>query len=198
MNKELNYKEITVLIVEDNVIAREVLHSMLSIDFKYVHQANNGCDGLEIFIKYKPDIILTDIEMPCASGLDMLDEIRKIDKETLVIFTTAHEEVAILQKAIDLKATAYLIKPIRYDDILEKIDSNLLIKDPKTGLQTTLSKREYEVFLDIVKGIKPLNIALKYDVKPKTISTYRNRILDKFKMKSNAELIKYALQNNIL
>ena len=65
-------------------------------------------------------------------------------------------------------------------------------------LHSGLSKREYEVFIDIAKGIKPNNIAQKYEIKSKTVSTYRKRILEKMCINSNAEIIKYAISNNLI
>ncbi|MDF1883274.1 response regulator [Sulfurimonas sp. SAG-AH-194-C21] len=197
MKEKIDYSNITILIVEDELQAREALASMLSIDFKHVYQADNGHSGLAMFVKHKPDVVLTDIKMPDMNGLEMLREIRKINHNSLVVFTTAFGEVEMLQKAIDLKATAYLIKPIQYTDILDKISSNLHLITLKQDLHTKLSKREYAVFLDIVKGVKPISTAQRFDIKPKTVSTYRKRILDKFAMQSNVELIKYAFVNQI-
>jgi DNA-binding NarL/FixJ family response regulator len=197
MSKKIDYSDMTVLIVEDDFQAREILHSMLSIDFKHVYKTDNGHSGLEMFTKYRPDVVLTDIEMPGLDGLEMLAEIRKTDQDSLVIFITAYGEVKMLQTAIDLKATAYLIKPIKYIHILEKIASNFHLKQTHQDLHIKLSKREYEVFIDIVKGTKPISIAQRHGIKAKTVSTYRQRILDKLQMQSNVELVRYAIQNHL-
>jgi DNA-binding NarL/FixJ family response regulator len=61
-----------------------------------------------------------------------------------------------------------------------------------------LSEREYEVFIDLAKGLKPAQIAQKYEIKSKTVSTYRNRIFEKMSFKSNADLVKYAIKNNLV
>ena len=197
MTQKIDYSNMTVLIVEDNFQAREVLYSMLNIDFKHVYKTDNGYSGLEMFVKYRPDIVLTDIKMPGLDGLEMLAEIRKIKQDSLIIFITAYGEVKMLQTAIDLKATAYLIKPIKYIHILEKIASNFHLNQTHQDLHIKLSKREYEVFIDIVNGTKPISIAQRHDIKAKTVSTYRQRILDKLQMKSNVELVRYAIQNHL-
>ena len=198
MKEKIDYSNITVLIVEDDLQAREVLYSMLCIDFKHVYQADNGHSGLEIFTKHRPNVVLTDIKMPRTDGLEMLAQIKAINPNSLVILTTAYGEVEMLQKAIDLKASAYLIKPIKYVDILEKIYSNIPINSFKQDLHTKLSPREYEIFLEIVQGIKPSDTAQKYAIKAKTVGTYRRRILDKFQMSSNVELVRYAYQNHLM
>jgi len=111
MNEINAYKKLTILIVEDEKDAREALKSMLELDFKYIYEAENGCEGLEVYQKYKPDIILTDIQMPCMTGIEMLDEIRKNSAGVLAIFISAHSDVATLLQAIDLKINAYIVKP---------------------------------------------------------------------------------------
>jgi len=192
------YKELTILIVEDDKEAREALVSMVQLDFKHVYEAENGCEGLSLFQKFKPDIILTDIQMPCMNGLEMIKEIREGSNDILAIFISAYSDVETMLQAIDLKIDAYIVKPFLYKDILKKIDSNLSLISKEGKLHMTLSKREFEVFIDISKGIKPTDIASKYALKPKTIGTYRKRILEKLAMHTNAELITYALRYNLI
>ena len=67
-----------------------------------------------------------------------------------------------------------------------------------TLLHKNFSKREYEVFLDIARGVKPLNIAQKYNIKSKTVSTYRKRILEKMGVNSNTEIIRYAIMHALI
>ncbi len=198
MNETRPYENLTVLIVEDNRDARVLLKSLTELDFKYIYTAKDGCEGIELFQKYKPDIILTDIQMPCMSGIEMVTEIRKSFSETLVIFLSAYSDVAMLLQAIDLKADAYLVKPFSYKDLLLKISANLPSACLESKLHAELSKREFEVFLDMAKGIKPVDIASKYDLKPKTVGTYRKRIFEKLHMTSNAELIKYAVRYDLV
>jgi DNA-binding NarL/FixJ family response regulator len=197
MNETCPYENLTVLIVEDNGDARAILKSLAELDFKYVHTAKDGCEGIELFQKYKPDIILTDIQMPCMSGIDMVAEIRKSASQSLVIFLSAYSDVDMLLQAIDLKADAYLVKPFLYKELLSKISANLPSVCLESKPHTALSSREYEVFLDMARGIKPVDIASKYELKPKTVGTYRKRIFEKLHMTSNAELIKYALRYNL-
>ena len=198
MNSIDAYKDLTILVVEDDMGAREALKSMVELDFKYVYEAKNGCEGLDLFQKYKPDIILTDIQMPCMNGIEMLSEIRKTTTDVVAIFISAYSDVQTLLQAIDLKIDAYIVKPFLYKDILEKIDANLSSCVIEGELHKELSKREFEVFIDMAKGIKPTDIASKYELRPKTISTYRKRILEKLNMNSNAELIKYALGHHLI
>jgi len=193
-----NLDNISILVVDDDSASRTELESLLKLDFKHVYTAQDGCIGLEEFKKIIPDIIITDINMPCLNGLEMINEIRKINSGIPVIYISAHSEVKFLQDAIDLKASGYIIKPFKYEELLPKILSNTNHQEYNSNILQILSKRENEIFIDIAKGMKPYDISLKYDIKSKTVSTYRNRILEKLNLSNNTDLIKLAISNNII
>ena len=118
-------KSQTVLFVEDEELAREILANMLSKVFKKVLTAANGLEGLEKFEESKSsneiDLIISDINMPIMNGLDMLEKIREIDSTIPVIFVTARNETNNILRAIDLNVTNYIIKPVQMDIMLSKI-----------------------------------------------------------------------------
>ncbi len=197
------YQNLSVLIVEDEDMVRDELEELLNIYFSYVHIAKDGCEGLELISKFHPDIIITDIEMPCMNGLEMMSEAKKLSINSVFIFATAFSDPEYLLSAIDNQAYAYLVKPIDFTKLFKKInelvqsDDSLTISSSKL-LHKELSSREHEVFLDIARGIKPNNIAQKYDIKAKTVSTYRKRILEKMHLNSNAEIIRYSLKKDLI
>jgi len=205
------YQDLSILIVEDELESMEELQYVMELYFGFVHTAVDGCEGLELIEKYHPDIVFSDIDMPCMNGVDMLKEARKISSNSVFIFATAHNDTDYLLSAIDIKVDAYLMKPVQLDIVFEKLENILKgrvlptadekdknrISESKLSHQG-LSKREYEVFLDIAKGIKPNHIAQKYEIKPKTISTYRKRIFEKMCVNSNAEIIRYAITNHLI
>lgn len=211
MNEKL-YQDLSILITEDEPNVMQEMQEILSLYFGYVHSAKDGCEGLKLIDKYHPDIIISDIQMPCMSGLEMLEEANKFSVNSIFIITSAFNNTEYLLSAIDHKVDAYLIKPFKFEKLLEKIEKSLQERaiingekssdsstiSPVTLLHNTLSSREYEVFLDIAKGIKPNNIAQKYSIKPKTISTYRKRILEKMCLNSNAEIIRYAITHKLI
>ena len=113
-------KDLRVLFVEDEELAREKLAKLLSKLFKEVVLASNGLDGLEKYQKSKAtnekiDLIISDINMPILNGLEMLERIRAIDPFVPLIFTTARSETDNLLRAIDLNVSNYIIKPIDTD-----------------------------------------------------------------------------------
>lgn len=114
--KEL--KKFTLLCVEDDESVREIYKDLFSLLFKEVFFAKNGKEGLELFEKYRPDIVLTDEKMPVMSGLEMIREIRKKNKSVPVILVTAFDDNKLLKTSIDLHITAYVKKPINKENII--------------------------------------------------------------------------------
>lgn len=104
-----NYmQEVIILYVEDEDDVRDGYARALQRISKHLYTANNGLEGLELYKKVKPDIIISDIKMPKMNGLEMTKAIREIDENANVIFTTAHSESAYLLEAIELHAEGYL------------------------------------------------------------------------------------------
>ncbi len=110
-----------VLVVEDDQVILEIIHNFL-VDNYIVKVAKNGKAGLEVYNRFKPEIIITDINMPKLNGIEMLKLIRKDDKNVKLIVLTAHSDVNFLLQATELKLTKYLIKPIEQNKLNEAIN----------------------------------------------------------------------------
>lgn len=105
-------EDISILIIEDEAELREYLKEYLELFFKKVYTASCGQEGYKQYLDKKPDIIISDINMPNLDGLSMIKLIRDKDKETEIIIMSAHSERDKLLKAIELGLITYLIKPI--------------------------------------------------------------------------------------
>ena len=111
--------DISILIAEDE---KQLLNSMveyLELFFENVYTAEDGKEAYEIYEKEKPDIIISDINMPHLDGLSMIEKIRKKDLQTKIIITTAHSEKEKLLQAIELHLVKYLVKPVQSDKLKE-------------------------------------------------------------------------------
>lgn len=115
-------KNLTLLFVEDEGETRDSMKKAIEQNFKEVIVAQNGDEGLKKFIKYNPNIVVTDITMPIVDGLEMSKEIKKISKDTPIIVLSAYSEKEKLLKAIDAEIDKYLIKPIDMDEFLKVIN----------------------------------------------------------------------------
>jgi DNA-binding response OmpR family regulator len=105
-------KNITILYVDDNDFIREEAVEYLSLLYRNVLEAKNGQEALEIYALSKPDIIITDIEMPIINGLQMVKAIRRNDKKIPIIIVTAFMNTEYLLEAIELRLVKYILKPM--------------------------------------------------------------------------------------
>ncbi|RXK07111.1 response regulator transcription factor [Halarcobacter bivalviorum] len=111
----------TVLCVEDEDGIRKRLVNTLKYYFRGVYEAKNGEDGYYLYNEYKPDLIITDIEMPNKSGISLVEDIRKKDIDTLVIMVTAYSNEEYLLELINLNINQYILKPVNSDSLLNGI-----------------------------------------------------------------------------
>ena len=112
--KELT-KELVVLYVEDEISIRTYMVDILKIFFDTVHVASDGVEGLELFEDNDIDLVITDIQMPRMNGLQMVEEIRKVDSNIPIVITTAFSDQEYFIRSISLKVDKYLLKPIEQD-----------------------------------------------------------------------------------
>ena len=122
------FKHFTLLYVEDDDVVRKELFEILDNFFFKVFVAKDGKEGLDLYKKEKIDIILSDINMPELNGIEMLNEIRKVDEEIPTVFCTAYSDNDFLLKSIKLNVHDYLIKPIDIRKLLivmKKVLKNL-------------------------------------------------------------------------
>ncbi|PUE65420.1 response regulator transcription factor [Arcobacter caeni] len=115
------YKNIKILYVEDDEIARENGIEYLENFFELIYEANDAIKALQLYEKYKPDIIITDIQMPKLNGLEFIKRIRQKDKKTQIIIITAFCDKDYLLKAIELGLVKYLIKPVKEKEFEEAL-----------------------------------------------------------------------------
>jgi len=111
----------TVLCVEDEDGIRKRLVNTLKYYFGGVYEAKNGEDAFYLYKEYKPDLIITDIEMPNKSGISLVEDIRKKDFDTLVIMVTAYSNEEYLLELINLNINQYILKPVNSDSLLNGI-----------------------------------------------------------------------------
>jgi len=111
----------SILYVEDEKKIQEELAEVLENFCEILYRADDGFQGLDMYTKYSPDIVITDIRMPLMDGLEMSKKIKKIDPKSQIIFTTAFSDVDYFQEAIELQVEGYLLKPINLELLEKKI-----------------------------------------------------------------------------
>ncbi len=111
-----------VLFVEDDKGTRERVAKLLERRFSYVRVAENGQDGWEKFVFYHPDVVITDLNMPDLSGLELIKQIREVNSKTAILIITAYNESEYLSQAIDLGVSNFLIKPLNIEKLDQAMD----------------------------------------------------------------------------
>ncbi len=208
---------IKILIADDHPIVRKGLKDIIkeTSDMEVADEARNGKEVLEKVRKGDFDVVVLDISMPGRSGLEILKEIKNEKPKLSVLILSVHPEDQYAIRVLKAGASGYLTKESAPDELITAIRKASLGKkyisyslaekiafDLETGtekaLHKTLSDREYEVMRMIASGKTSKEIAKELFLSVKTVSTYRSRILEKMKMKNNAELIHYAIKHRLV
>ncbi len=134
-NREDIMKIIKILYVEDEPKIRKNTEKPLSYLCSELIVAGDGQEGLELYKQHCPDIVVSDIKMPNMNGLDMVRAIKSIDKNQHIIFTTAHSESSFFMEAIELQVDGYILKPIDYELLENKIENIIEQIDVKEKLK---------------------------------------------------------------
>lgn len=209
--------KIRILIADDHPIVREGYKKILSDtpDMVVADEAENGQEVLNCIRKKNYDLILLDISMPGRSGLEILKELKNETPRLPVLILSIYPEEQYAVRAFRAGASGYLTKASAPNELISAIrkisqggryiSSSLaeqltyyLDADAERPLHETLSDREYQVMLMIASGKTVSEIAAELFLSVKTISTYRSHILEKMKMKNNAEITLYAVRNKLV
>ncbi len=135
--------DITILYIEDEEEVRDEIASLLKVIFSKVYVANNGQAGVKAYQKFLPDIILSDIQMPVMSGIEMAKQIRNINEDIPIVFITAFNQTEMLMDAIDIGVDKYLIKPLKQNEFQKtffKIVTNINLKRDRELSEQKLAK----------------------------------------------------------
>lgn len=208
---------IKVIIVDDHMIVREGLKQIIAdtADMRVIDEASNGQEALDQIRNNSYDVLLLDISMPGRSGLEVLKEIRSEAPHLSILVLTMHPEEQYAVRVLRAGASGYLTKESAPDELIEAIrkvsDGGKYISatlaeklafdleiDTEKPLHQTLSDREFEVMCMISSGKTVTEIADEMSLSVKTISTYRTRILEKMRMRTNAELTYYSIKNQLV
>jgi len=208
---------INVLIADDHTIVREGLKQILeeTSDLSVVGEAKNGWEVLEMIRNAEFDVVVLDISLPGKSGLEVLKNLKDEHPNLPVLILSMHPEEQYAVRMLKAGAAGYLTKECAPDELVTAIRkvarggkyitpslaerlAFALGDDVSQPLYTKLSDREYTVMCLIASGKTITEIAAELCLSPKTISTYRSRILEKMHMKTNTELMHYAMEHGLV
>jgi DNA-binding NarL/FixJ family response regulator len=211
---------IRVLLADDHAVLRDGLHLLLQKDpqIEVAGDASNGCQAVEQANRLKPDLILMDISMPELNGIEATQMILKEHPEMRVIILSMQNSADYIFNALKAGASGYVLKESAGEEVLNAVHAvaegkrffsqpvtETLIEDYLQFRQAgqrmlpviTLSRREQEILQLVVDGHSSAEIGKILFLSPKTVETYRSRMMQKLGLSDLASLVRYALEHGV-
>ncbi len=209
---------ISVLLADDHSIVREGLRRIIedADDIRVVAEAADGREAIQKAHAEKPDVVVIDISMPGLDGLEAISQLLSYYPKLPILVLTMHEEEQYIVRAIRIGAKGYLTKrsaPEQLVPAIRKVQGGGRFLTPEAAealaermdggssersLLDELSNREIQVLRRLAMGQTNREIAAAYHISVKTVDTYRFRLLKKLKLRNNAEISRFAIQNNLV
>jgi len=213
--------KIRVLLVDDHMVVRIGLKALIDAepDMAVVGDAGNGAAGVAATLALRPDVVVMDISMPEMDGLEATRRIRQECANVQVLILTVHAQEKYLFPVLKAGAAGYVLKSTVDTELLDAIRTvargeaflypsatRLLLEDYLSQLNSgansdeyeSLSEREREVLKLIALGYTAVQVGDKLALSPKTVETYRMRIMEKLNLNSRPDLVQYALKRGLL
>lgn len=211
---------IRILLVDDHTVLRAGLKALLDSepDMKVVGEASTGEEGLERAQHLKPDVVVMDLSMPGMGGMEATRQITASDLGSKVLVLTMHAEEEYLLAVLEAGGSGYVRKTSADQDLTHAIRAvskdevflypsaaKLLLQGFKTKMETQgpdplekLTERERDVLRQTVEGFSSSEIGERLFISPKTVDTYRSRVMEKLGLTHRSELVRFALQAGLL
>jgi two-component system invasion response regulator UvrY len=208
---------ITVLLTDDHTLVRTGIKRLLedSQQVEIVGEACCGEDSIELAHKLKPDVILMDVNMPGIGGVEACRRILERNSKQKIIALTIYTEKTFPKRMLEIGAKGYLTKECAVAEMIEAIK---IVNDGGAYIAPTiaqqlalsllpgneenpidkLSRREFQVMLMISHGLSNLQMSEKLCLSPKTVSTYRLRLLEKLGAHNEVDLLKIAVEQGMV
>jgi len=204
---------ITVYLVDDQRILREGLRALLELDgsIQVVGEAADGRAALDGILAVQPEVVLMDVTMPDLNGIDAAQILAQKAPQIKVIILSVHSDSEHVYRAFQAGATGYLLKESAGAEVLAavraakqdrryvspKIADALALRRDKRSPFESLSAREREVLQLTVTGSTSAAIAGKLNLSPKTVDTYRSRVMEKLGAQNLPELVRLAIKHGL-
>jgi two-component system response regulator NreC len=209
-----------IVLADDHEVVRQGLRALLEAepDFVIVGEASNGKEAIELAKNMRPGVMVLDLMMPGISGLEVARRINKTCPKTRIVVLSMYANEAYVLQALKNGASAYVIKDASARELItairEVILGNRYLSPPLSesaleeyvrmeseadlDLYDTLTKRELEVLHLAAEGLKNPEVAAKLSISTRTVEAHRSHLMRKLGLRSQTELVRYALARGIL
>jgi len=195
-------KTIRVVIAEDQGMVLGALAALLEIegDITVISKARNGKEALALVLKQKPDVLITDIEMPDLTGLDVAVELKRLRAGTRVIILTTFARTGYLRRALDAGASGYMLKDMPAEQLAEavrRVNQGLRVIDPQLATEAwgdpdPLTDRERQVLRLAGEGMASSDIASELGLSDGTVRNYLSEAISKLGASNRTEAARIA------
>lgn len=208
---------INILLIDDHSLVRTGIKRLLedTKQVKIIGEAESGEESIQLAQQLKPDVILMDVNMPGIGGVEASRRILQRDPSQKIIVLTIHTEQTFPKRLLEIGAKGYLTKECKIDEMMNAIklvNNGGSYIEPRIAQQLALSllpgnaenpvdrlsRREFQVMLMISHGLTNNEISEKLCLSPKTVSTYRSRLLEKLGAHNEVDLIKIAVEQGMV
>lgn len=212
--------EVRVLLADDHVVMRTGVASLLNAepDIRVVAQVSAGEDAIEQARLLRPDVVVMDLDMPGIGGLEATRRMNELGLDVRILVLTMHDESEFLLPVLEAGGSGYVCKTTTEEDLAAAIRvvarrevflypaaAKLLLQGYRRAQERghvspveELSEREREVLALAAEGFSSKAIAKQLEISPKTVDTYRSRLMRKLGLTDRTELVRFALQNGML
>ena len=206
----------TVFVADDHAIVREGLASLLAAqpDIRVVGTAADGRDAVRQVLKLQPEVVIMDIAMPQMNGIDAARELRERAPQARVVILSMHSSVEHVFHALEAGASGYVLKESAGQEIIDAVRTvragrRYLSRSVAAAIAEgigrgsavspleSLSARERQVLQLVTEGRSSAQIAEMLHLSPKSVDTYRSRVMQKLHIHDIAGLVKFAVQHGL-
>lgn len=209
---------IKVMIADDHSLIREGLRQLLEFDgsIQVVGEAANGVECLDNLVKYNPEVLLLDINMPGMNGIDVLKKMKEDRSPVKVLILTVHNELEYLMNAVDIGVEGYIMKDSDSSELKKAIravrdgenyiqpslipalNNRLLNRDLDKDKVASLTNREMEVLVQVANGMFNKEIAMNLNISERTVKNHISNIFKKIDVSDRTQAAVFAIKNNII
>jgi DNA-binding NarL/FixJ family response regulator len=203
------------LIADDHTLLAEACKSLLEPEFEVVGIADNGRTLLRLVCELKPDVVVLDIAMPQLNGLDAGDQIKHLFPTTKLVYLTMNISPDVAAEAFRRGASGYIVKTSAAEELARAIRRALksesylsplitketvefLLRRGSTAEEKKITRRQSEILQLLAEGKSMKEVAGILNVKPGTVAFHKYRIMEILGLKTNAELLQYAIRHHLI
>ena len=213
-------QKLTIVLADDHHVVRQGLRTLLegALDCTVVGEAADGRAAIDLVKRLQPKLLVVDMVLPHLNGLEVIRHVQQVAPQTRVVVLSMHADESYVREALRAGATAYVLKESHADEFVQAVRQaaagQRYLSPPLTeraldayiaqsaetpfDLTETLTSREREVLIMAAQGGTTAEIAAQLSLSGRTVEAYRARMMRKLGLRSQMDLIRYALRQGLI